>query len=101
MTFQEAIMTIVASSTRNAARRPAWGGYVKRSTVDAGTGGYTLTFKERSGTETTYTFSGTTWTEPGTALSIDAELLASILADDWSIGTSADFENSRSGDGKW
>ena len=101
MTFADAVQRIVESSTTDAAKRPAWGGYVKRGAVDAATGAYTLTFKKRDGTESTYTFSGSAWTAPATALPIDAELLAALIADDWIVGTSADMENARTGSGEW
>lgn len=101
MTFADAIRTIASSTTRDAVKRPAWGGYVYRGTVDATTGGYTLTYKNRSGTTYAYTFSGSAWTAPSTALSIDGELQAAMVADDWIVGTAADFEASRAGSGTW
>ena len=101
MTFADAIRSIVSSTTRDAVKRPAWGGYVYRGTVDSTTGGYTLTYKNRSGTTYAYTFSGSAWTAPSTALSIDGELQAAMVADDWIVGTAADFEASRAGAGTW
>ncbi len=101
MTFAEAINTIINASSRNAIKRPAWGGYVYRGAITAETGAFTLTFKTRSGTEYVYSFSGSAWTAPSTPLSIDAELMESFLADDWITGTSTDFEASRSGQGVW
>ena len=101
MTFAEAINTIVNGSSKNAIKRPAWGGYVYRSAITAATGAFTLTFKTRSGTEYVYSFSGSAWSAPSTSLSIDAELMRSFLADDWITGTSTDFEASRSGQGVW
>lgn len=101
MTFADAIRTIASSTTRDAAKRPAWGGYVYRGAIDATTGGYTLTYKNRSGTTYAYTFSGSAWTAPSTALSIDGELQAAFVADDWIVGTATDFEASRAGSGTW
>ena len=101
MTFADAIRSITTGSTRDAAKRPAWGGYVYRGAIDAATGGYTLTYKNRSGTTYAYTFSGSAWTAPSTALDIDGELQAAMVADDWIVGTAADFEASRAGAGTW
>ena len=101
MTFADAIRTIASSTTRDAVKRPAWGGYVYRGAIDATTGGYTLTYKNRAGNTFAYTFSGSAWTAPSTALSIDGELQAAFVADDWIVGTAADFEASRAGAGTW
>ena len=101
MTFADAIRTIASSTTRDAAKRPAWGGYVYRGTVDATTGGYTPTYKDRAGNTYAYTFSGSAWTAPSTALSIDGELQAAFVADDWIVGTATDFEASRACSGTW
>lgn len=101
MTFADAIRSIVSSTTRDAVKRPAWGGYVYRGTVDSTTGGYTLTYKNRAGNTSVYTFSGSAWTAPSTALDIDGELQEAFVADDWIVGTATDFEASRAGSGTW
>lgn len=101
MTFADAIRTIASSTTRDAVKRPAWGGYVYRGTVDSTTGGYTLTYKDRAGNTFAYTFSGSAWTAPSTALDIDGELQEAFVADDWIVGTATDFEASRAGSGTW
>lgn len=101
MTFADAIRSIVSSTTRDAVKRPAWGGYVYRGTVDSTTGGYTLTYKDRAGNTYAYTFSGSAWTAPSTALDIDGELQEAFVADDWIVGTATDFEASRAGSGTW
>lgn len=101
MTFADAIRSIVSSTTRDAVKRPAWGGYVYRGTVDSTTGGYTLTYKNRAGNTYVYTFSGSAWTAPSTALDIDGELQEAFVADDWIVGTATDFEASRAGSGTW
>ena len=54
-------------------------------------------------------YSGGTWTMPGTGsgesanqLVVDAQLWASMIADDWIVGNPADFESARSGgSGRW
>ena len=101
MTFADAIRSIVSSTTRDAVKRPAWGGYVYRGTGDSATGGYTLTYGDRAGDTDAYAFSGSAWTAPSTALSIDGELQAAFVADDWIVGTATDFEASRAGSGTW
>ena len=101
MTFADAIRTILYSTNQNAVKRTSWGGYVYRSDIDPTTGAYTLTFKNRAGTTYVYSYSGSVWTAPATAASIDAELLESFIADDWITGTAADFEDARSGQGVW
>lgn len=101
MTFADAIRSITTGSTRDAVKRPAWGGYVYRSAIDATTGGYTLTYKNRAGNIYAYAFTGSAWTVPSTALDIDGELQEAMLADDWIVGSAADFEASRAGSGTW
>lgn len=101
MTLADAVESIVNSSTKDAAKRPSWAGYVKRGTVNATTGAYDLTFKNRAGTTYVYSFDGSAWTAPSTALPIDAELLASFLAGDWMTGSSADFDTAAGNTGTW
>ena len=101
MTFADAIETIRNSSNYDAVKRTSWGGYVKRGAIDAETGAFTLTFKNRSGTEYAYTYSGSAWTAPSTAVAIDAEMLPAMMANDWNVGKAADFEAARAGEGAW
>ena len=84
-----------------AAKRPSWGGYVKKVVTDADDGAYKLTFKNRAGTEYEYTYNGTAWTAPATTVPFDTEMLEAMLADDWQTGTTAAFESARSGSGTW
>lgn len=101
MTFADAIETIRNSSNYDAVKRPSWGGYVYRSSINATTGAYTLTFKNRSGTTYAYAYNGSAWTAPSTPVPVDAEMLESMMANDWATGTAAAFEAARSGQGVW
>lgn len=84
-----------------AAKRASWGGYIKKDVTNPATGAYTLTWVKRDGTSSVYTFNGSTWSAPGSPLGLDAELQASLLADDWQVGSAASFELARSGSGTW
>lgn len=87
-----------------AAKRPAWGGYVKKTVTTAegsSTETYTLTFVKRNGTSFTYTWDGSAFVAPTTTVALDDEFLAAMLATDWTSGNAADFEASRSGNGDW
>lgn len=87
-----------------AVKRPSWGGYIKKtvtSAADATPVTFTLTWKKRNGNETVYTWNGSAWVAPGTALSLDADLMTAICASDWIVGRTADFEAARSGSGVW
>ncbi len=105
MKFPEALETIVNSSTNDAAKRPAMGGYVFRSAVSTteGTeGDYTLTFRKREnsgGSPVDYVYSydasTDTWTAPTTKPEFGGELFGELLGDDWFVGKSADFERAR------
>ena len=101
MTFADAIINILNSSNYDAVKRTSWGGYVYRSDINATTGAYTLTFKNRAGTTYVYSFDGSAWTAPSTAVAIDAELLEAMMATDWNVGKATDFEAARSGQGVW
>ena len=101
MTFADAISTIINASNYDAVKRPSWGGYVYRSSINETTGAYTLTFKNRSGTTYAYSYDGSTWTAPATPVPVDAEMLESMMATDWTTGTAAAFEAARSGQGVW
>lgn len=100
MTFADAIYGL---RDGYAAKRPSWGGYVKKAvtSTDTDPNPYTLTYKNRSGTEYVYTFNGTSWTAPSTTVPFDAELHAAMIADDWTVGTVADYEAARTGTGTW
>lgn len=101
MTFGNAIQYLTDG---RAAKRSSWGGYVKRTdTAQATDGSYTLTYKNRSGTEYAYSYNGTTgaWTAPATTVPFDAEMHDAMLADDWTTGKTSDFEAARSGSGTW
>lgn len=87
-----------------AAKRPAWGGYVKKTVTSADgaeTETYTLTFVKRDGTSFAYTWDGSAFTPPSTAIALDDEFLQAMIADDWTSGSAEDFEASRSGAGDW
>ena len=125
MTLNNAIDSIVGSTTRTAAKRPSWAGYVKVSGYNSTTSAYNLTFVtgaataaqienatvSDSGTSADPTddvgafvlsYDGTGWTMPSAALALDAELWASLIADDWIVGSAADFETARTGGtGRW
>ena len=98
--------TIVAMLTRdvNAAKRPSWGGYVKKtwtSAEGAATETFKLSFVKRNGTTHEFTWDGSAWTAPSSALTMDSELLSAMLATDWVVGPAADFETARTGSGTW
>jgi len=75
------------------ARRPVMGGYVEKSSVDAETGGYTLTWRKKDGTTYVYTWTGTAWQAPSTTIPVDAEFFALMAADDWQIVDTAAIQN--------
>ena len=106
MTFADAIQSLTYGGTNNAAKRPSWTGYVKVdiTATDATTGeptAWTVTYKNRTGTEYVYTYATGEWTAPSTALPVDAEFHAGMLANDWINGVAADFEEARTGNGAW
>lgn len=87
-----------------AAKRPAWGGYVKKAVTTAEGSSvetYTLTFVKRDGTSFAYEWDGSAFVAPATAVALDDEFLSAMLALDWTSGNAADFEASRSGSGEW
>lgn len=100
MNLAEAVRSIVNNNSYyDSARRPSWQGYVKVEPVTDQseppvTVGRTLTFKNRAGTTYEYSYNLSTgeWTAPSTAVPIDADLLAGLLADDWVVGKSADYD---------
>ena len=97
MTLRDALDTIVNSTSKDAMKRPAMGGYFYRSEVSTATGtegDYTLTFKNRAGTTYVYSYdaSANTWTAPSTKPDLTGELWGEILGDDWMVGTKEDFE---------
>ena len=82
-----------------AAKRPAWGGYVKRIDDTQTEGAYTLTFVKRDGTQTVYAVSPSGVVSTSDPATLDPELLQGFMADDWYVGKTADFETARSGTG--
>lgn len=99
MTIAEAIRNVIGSNGYyDIAKRPSWQGYVKVEPVtdqsSSAVTGRTLTFKNRAGTTYEYSYSLSTgvWTAEDTLVEIDADLLASLLADDWTVGKSADAD---------
>ena len=97
MTFANAVSMLTDG---RAAKRAGWAGYVSRA--DTATG-YTLTFKNRAGTSYSYSYSTATglWTAPATAIPFDADIMAAMVADDWTTGKTSDYEAARSGSGTW
>jgi len=84
-----------------AAKRPSWAGYVKKTAASgAAEDTYTLTFKNRAGTEKVYSVTAGV-ISTSDAITMDAELLAAMLSEDWISGTIESFEASRSGQGTW
>ena len=101
MTFENACNGMASGE---AIKRPGWGGYVYKTDTtaeDSTTATFTLTFKNREGTEYVYTWNGTAWTAPETKVTFDAEIIEAMLADDWTSGTVAGFEAARAGTGIW
>lgn len=106
MTFADAIINL---RDGYAAKRSAWGGYVKKivtSAPDAEVETYKLTFQVRTGS-TTYEYEFKVvdgvlkWVAPSTMVPFDAEIIEAMIADDWITGSTADFEAARSGSGVW
>lgn len=76
------------------ARCNSMGGYVEKSSVDAQTGGYTLTWRKKDGTTTyVYTWTGSAWTAPSTTIPVDAEFFKLMTAVDWYIVDTAEIQN--------
>lgn len=97
MTLRDALDTIVNSTSKDAMKRPAMGGYFYRSAVSTATGtegDFTLTLKNRASTTYVYSYdaSAGTWTAPATAPELTGEFLGELLGDDWIVGTAEDFE---------
>ena len=112
MTLTDALNTIIQSSTRNAMKRPAMGGYFFRSAVStaAGTeGDFTLTLRKRANDTTggtpgtpvdyVYSYDASTgqWTAPATKPDLTGEFFGELLGDNWDVGTQEDFETARTG----
>jgi len=100
MTLRDALEAIVNSPAKDAIKRPAMGGYFVRSaisTTEGSEGDFTLTLKNRAGTTYAYSYDASTkkWTAPATMPDMTGELFGELLADDWTIGTSDDFESAR------
>lgn len=101
MTFANAVSML---NDGRAAKRSSWGGYVYRTdTAQSTDGSYSLTFKNRTGTEYAYSYNGTTgaWTAPSTKVPFDSDIMASMIANDWTTGKKTDFETARAGGGIW
>lgn len=98
MTFADAIESL--GTTRNAAKRASWSGYVFR-TEGQTEGAYTLTYKNKNNVDYVYSWDGSAWTAPATTVPFDAEFHAAMLASDWIVGKQADFEAARGGSGTW
>lgn len=104
MTLTDAIETL-KNGYADAAKRPAMGGYIKRSEIstEAGTeGDFTLTLKNRAGTEYEIDYdasasAGSKWTAAsGSSFpTLTGELWEEFLGDDWTVGKSEDFEAAR------
>lgn len=126
MTFADAIRSITEFSQGTAVKRPSMRGYVKIKDRNDETGAYKLQFitAEASagdisgGTDSgggtadptddtgsyVFSWSGAAWTAPtgDSALAVDAQLFAALIADDWAVGDAADYEAARSGGGgRW
>ena len=126
MTFADVIENM---QDGQAAKRPSWGGYVRKDvlTTDQTTGEpltWEVTFVTRGSAgestapdsgntnrltddEGTYSFlwNGTAWVAPDDsqttmdALAIDGQLFAALVAYDWDITTAAEAEQARTGTG--
>lgn len=106
MTLKAAIDSIARSTTNDACKRIAMGGYFFRSEVSttAGSeGNFTLTFRKRdndgSDDQVDYVFSYTAltgkWSAPSTKPDLTGELFGELIGDDWIVGRSSDFESAR------
>ena len=73
------------------AKRPSMGGYIKKTVTNEETGAYTLTYKKKDGTTFVYTFNGTSWSAPSTAIEVDGEFHAMMLAKDWVLVDEAEI----------
>lgn len=82
-----------------AAKRPAWGGYVKR--VDGTDGAYSIVYVKRDGTQNTYAIASDGTITTSAAITQDVDLFAGMISNDWMIGNTADFETARLGTGTW
>ena len=82
-----------------AAKRPNWAGYVKR--VDGQDGAYDLVFVKRNGTQNTYHVAANGAITTDGAITMDVDLFAAMLATDWQISDTANYEQGRTGTGTW
>ena len=98
MTIADAVASL---TTGKAAKRPSWNGYLKRVDDATTEGAYTLTFKNRTGTEYVYSVSAAGVITTSDSLTMDCDLFAAMLSTDWIIGDTSEFEASRSGTGTW
>lgn len=82
-----------------ACKRPSWNGYLKR--VDGADGAYNLVFIKRDGTSSTYAVSSTGVITNSSAISLDVDLFAGMISNDWIVGNTSEFEAARGGSGTW
>ena len=96
--FADAVRQLVAGK---ACKRPSWRGYVKRE--DVGTeGAHKIIFVKPDGTTTyTYNVSAEGVITTTDTLTLDVDLFAGMIANDWQVGNVYDCEISRSGSGSW
>lgn len=85
----------------DAVKRQGWAGYVKKTVTNAETGAYKITFVKRDGTETEYAVAANGTITASSPITLDVDLMAAMLSDDWIKGTAAAFEAARSGTGTW
>ena len=81
-----------------ACKRPS-NGYLKR--VDGEEGAYSLVFVKREGAQSTYAVSAAGAIPNASPISLDVDLFAGMVSNDWIVGSTAEFEAARSGSGVW
>lgn len=125
MTLNSAMNSIRPDSATNAAKIPAWGGYVFKTVPEgAQEGHYQLRYVQRNGDQYVFDVNGATsvatylgFVEHGTGGSLgtgtpvapvasttlvyDAALVMADYGAEWTTGNNADFEAARSGGGVW
>lgn len=122
MTLNSAMNSIRPDSATNAAKIPAWGGYIFKTVPEgAQENHYQLRYVQRNGDQYVFDVNGATsvatyvgYVEHGsggslgtgspvstTPLTYDAALVMADYGSDWMTGNNADFEAARSGGGVW
>ena len=122
MTLNSAMNSIRPNSATNAAKIPAWGGYIFKTVPEgAQENHYQLRYVQRNGDQYVFDVNGATsvatyvgYVEHGsggslgtgspvstTPLTYDAALVMADYGADWMTGNNADFEAARSGGGVW